>query len=139
MTNQALDRRPRVTSVGVGVGHETLEHGRVEALLNSNGWLSVTKSFEGKSDSFETAVGDETVDEVMRRADDLSRVRFDEDRGYTPVPDEARYRIDLVFVDEDEMLIEVWQNELESKDEAWRLVRLLGEQVREVSDGRAIL
>jgi hypothetical protein len=136
MSDQAPTQKD---SVVVEVGHEELEHGRVRAELRADGALTVTKVFEGKSDNFEGRFGKEEAEETIRRADDLARIAQVEDRRYQPVPDEARYRIEILRAGDEPLVVEVWQNELEENDEARRLVQQLGEQVTRASDGQAIL
>jgi hypothetical protein len=126
-------------AVVVEVGHEELEHGRVRAELHADGELIVTKVFEGKSEHFEGRFGKQEAEETINRADDLARIAQVEDRRYQPVPDEARYRIEIVRAGDEPLVVEVWQNELEENEEARRLVQQLGEQVTRASDGQAIL
>lgn len=123
----------------VEVGHEELEHGRVRAELHADGRLNVQKLFEGKAEHYEGRVDKGAAEETLERADDLARVAPREGGEYRPVPDEARYRVELRRAGDQPIAVDVWQGELDANDAARRLIRSLAEQVQHASDGRALL
>lgn len=135
---QAPDEPRRAPILTVAVGHEDLEHGRVHAELYDDGTLLVTKAYAGERQRFSGRIDPEVAEEAHRRADDLARVSR-ERSGHTPVPDEALYRIELRGSGDEPLLVEVWQNELDDRDDARRLVRALRDAVARVSDGQALL
>jgi hypothetical protein len=123
----------------VEVGHEELEHGRVRAELHADGRLDVQKVFEGKAEHYEGRVEKGAAEETLERADDLARIAPREGGGYRPVPDEARYHVELRRPGEEPVAVDVWQGELEESEAARKLIRSLAEQVQRASDGRALL
>jgi len=123
----------------VEVGHEELEHGRVRAELRADGRLLVERRYDGESERFEHRLDKDEAQEVIRRADDLGRLAPSLRSDYRPVPDEARYRIEMHLAGREPLAIEVWQGELEENDEARKLVNQLAGVVQHATDGRALL
>ena len=135
MSDQPTEREALV----VEVGHEELEHGRVRAELRADGLLHVDKRFEGKTERFDHRVEPREAKETLRSADELARLAPRERRDYRPVPDEARYEIEIRREGEEPLTLELWQNELDENDAARQLIQSLREQVQRASDGQAIL
>lgn len=133
------DQSTQGETLVVEVGHEELEHGRVRAELRADGLLLVDRRFEGKAERFDHRVEPREAKETLRRADELARLAPRQRGDYRPVPDEARYEIEIRREGEEPLLLELWQNELDENDAARQLIRSLGEQVQRASDGRAIL
>jgi len=123
----------------VEVGHEELEHGRVRAEFRADGQLLVDKRVEGKADRFEHRVEKDEAEQTLRSADELARLAPRDRRDYRPVPDEARYEIEIRREGEEPLKLELWQNELDENDAARRLIQSLAQQVQRASDGQALL
>jgi hypothetical protein len=123
----------------VEVGHEELEHGRVRAEFRADGQLLVDKRVEGKADRFEHRVEKDEAEQTLRSADELARLAPRDRRDYRPVPDEARYEIEIRRGGEEPLKLEFWQNELDENDAARRLIQSLAQQVQRASDGQALL
>jgi hypothetical protein len=130
---------PSSDSITVEVGHEELEHGRVRTELWADGRMSVERRQDDESERFEHRLDKKQAEEVIQHADDLGRLVPSLSSDYRPVPDEARYRIELHLADREPLVIELWQGELEENEEARGLVRRLGDAVQRATEGRAIL
>jgi hypothetical protein len=120
----------------VVVGNSEQEHGRTRVELDASGSVSVTNEQAGKETALEGRVEPEEAVRVLQSVPEAIRTAPEKRLG---IPDEARYRIELIRDGKPVETVELWESQLEDTQPGRSLLSPLRRIVGEVSDRSVVL
>ena len=121
----------------VSVGHEALEPGWTQVVVDARGGVQVVCRLEGSDPrGAEAKLDVKRAAEMIRTAEDhVARAREGKRQG---LPDEPRYRFEIRDGERRETF-ELWRSELPEHPELNRLVEALQEMLEERTKGEILL
>lgn len=120
----------------VTVGNPGFQHGRTRLELDATGSVRVSNQQGEQESVLEGKVAAAEADAAMRSIRDVVAGIDEKRRG---IPDEARYRFELLIDGRPAVSASVWESLLEESEAGRRLLQSLRRMVAEVSERTIVL
>ncbi len=132
-TDAEATRRTRLVVV---VGNPEFQHGRTRLELDGSGAVRLTNQQGEKETVLEGTVATEDAEQVLRSIPDVLAGVEDKRLG---VPDEARYRFEMVMEDGKAENATIWESQLEESDLGRSLLQTLRRFAADISESTVVL
>ena len=131
------DREPSAdATLVVTVGNPEFQHGRTRLELDATGSVRVSNQQGEQESVLEGKVAAEDANEALRSIREVLTGVDEKTRG---IPDEARYRFELVIDGRPAVSASLWESQLEASDSGRALLQSLRRMVGEVSERTIVL
>jgi hypothetical protein len=133
---EALRERPSDLTVVVTAGIAALEHGQTRLELTGPDKVLVVNRKDGEETRTEGDLAENDTFELLRS---LIEVTSRQQRERPGIPDEARYRIEVLKAGQVLAVLEAWEGQLEEDPSASELLQRLRDIVARVTDHKILL